>query len=568
MPYILVFPSQHVRSSLLNRLLPEMLSSTSVARCALPALLLAVFLLLSLVSHTTAATVSHPSSDVPRASRADIVSSISPARLSRIRSSPHRQTPSHSLLSPTLSPSPISSTTTVFFPTAYGADPLGVKDSTAAFAALMADFLSVNHSHRLANGIVDFGGATIDLEGGDFLLSQPLTVPYCIGNMRIQRGTLRASASFPSTSYLLVIGEGSTAACKATGQDTVMENVGVSELMLDGQQHAAGCLLISSIMGAVLGPNMFYLGFTAAGITVQGGHEVQMINSWLGQYLYSDPLKEKGHARGIEILGNDHVVSDVVIDSALIGLYVLGAANLITNLHCWNEANPRGTGIWLDGAGYTQNRLIGVYMDFTDLKVVDPEHLVVTDSFFLGSGAIMLIASSKNHQINGLSITDNEFDDGGGAAAIQLNQTAAQFTGLIDSRITGNMLDSTYHGASTSASVRSTFTHSRAASNATYCVDLTSALLFPQFNLTSVQVTVSVDDLSMGVPAYAVVPGSAAGVAAVDRRSVCVGLQFVSAMPFVPMAGTVEVMLDVTADQSTYSFGKKSRSTSAVATER
>ena len=485
------------------------------------------------------------------------MASISPARLSRFRSAPHRQTPSHSLLSTSLSPAPASSPSSLFLPTAYGADPLGVKDSTAAFSALMADFLSTNHSHRLANGIVDYGGATIDLEGGDFLLSQPLVLPFCVGNVRIQRGTLRASPTFPTSAYLLVVGNGSTAACKATGQDTVMENVAVSELMLDGQQRAAGCLVISSIMGAVLGPNNFYLGFTEFGIRVQGGHEVMVSASWLGQYLYSDPRKEKGHATGIAIYGNDHFVTDVIVDSALIGIYVQSAANLLTAVHTWNDANPHGTGIMLDCSGYTQNRLVGVYLDFNDLKAIDPQHLVVTDSFFLGSGAIQLIASSHNHQINGLSITNNEFDDGGGAAAIQLNQTQAQFTALIDSLIEGNMLDSSYHGAGTRVNTRTTFTHSRAASNATYCVDLTDALLFPQFPLTSVQVTVSVDDLSLGVPAHAVVPGSAPGVAAGDARSVCVGLQFLTSLPFDALPGSVEVTVDLSADQSAYSFGKK-----------
>ena len=225
-------------------------------------------------------------------------------------------------------------------------------------------------------------------------------------------------------------------------------------------------------------------------------------------------------------------------------------------------------GIYLNCAGYTQNRLTGVYLDWNDVVAVDPQHLVVADSFFLGGGAIYLVASSKNHQINGLSITDNEWDDGGGVAAIQLNQTQAQFTALIDSRIDGNMLDSSYHSTATRSNTRTSFTHSKANSNATFCMDLTTALLFPQFNLTSVQVTVSVDDLSMGVPAYAVVPGKAPGVAAGDMRSLCVAVQFMSAAPFVPMAGTVEVMFDVSVDQSTYSFGKKARASQGSAMQR
>ena len=451
---------------------------------------------------------------------------------------------------------PSAPSSSLFLPSTYGADPSGATDSSAAFSALLHDLLSANHSHRLANGIVDLGGATIDLEGGDFLLSSPLVLPFCIGNVRIQRGTLRASASFPNTSYLLVIGSGSSKSCAPTGQDTVMENVAVSELMLDGAQRAAGCVIISSIMGAVLGPNNFILGFTEVGISVVGGHEVQISNSWFGQYLYDDPRKERGHALGISIRGNDHVVSDVVVYSAQTGIYVQGAANLIQNAHTWNQANGNhGVGIMLDSAGYDQNRIVACYLDWNDLVVLDPEHLVVSDAFFLGGGALLLRATTKSHSINGLSVTDCEFDDGGGVAAIQLDESAASFTGLTDCRIEGNMLDSSYHSTGTRAQRRATFTHSTAQSNATHCVDLTQALLFPQFPLTSTQVTISVNDTSFGLPLYAVVPGSAPGLATGDARSVCVAVRFVGAEPS-PSVGSVQLTIDLSVDQSSYSFGR------------
>ena len=242
-------------------------------------------------------------------------------------------------------------------------------------------------------------------------------------------------------------------------------------------------------------------------------------------------------------------------------------ANLIINAHTWNQANGNhGVGIMIDCSGYTQNRLVGVYLDWNDLVAVDPQHLVVADSFFLGGGAINLVASTKSHQINGLAITDNEWDDGGGVAAIQLNQTVAHFSALIDTVIAGNMLDGSYHSTSTRINTRATFTHSKAANGATYCIDLTTTLLFPQFNLTSVQVTTSIDDLSMGLPVSAVVPGKAPGVAEGDMRSLCVGVMFLS--PFRAAAGTVELTFDISVDQSTYSFGKKSRTGQVSAMQR
>jgi hypothetical protein len=57
-------------------------------------------------------------------------------------------------------------------------------------------------------------------------------------------------------------------------------------------------------------------------------------------------------------------------------------------VHTWNLANPNGgTGIALTA---NQNRLVGVYLDFTDLLVVDPEAVVVADSYFLCGGRVVL----------------------------------------------------------------------------------------------------------------------------------------------------------------------------------
>ena len=82
-----------------------------------------------------------------------------------------------------------------------------------------------------------------------------------------------------------------------------MENLDISNVMLDAQNMAAGCISITDVMGSVLGPGNFYLGFTKDGLLINGGHEVQVINSWFGQYLYDDSRKETGHAHGITVLG-------------------------------------------------------------------------------------------------------------------------------------------------------------------------------------------------------------------------------------------------------------------------
>ena len=133
---------------------------------------------------------------------------------------------------------------------------------TQAFQAAVAELLTRGSGHFLANDIADLGGAILDLSGGDYLISAPIVIPVNYGNFHITggpfmtsliiimtslttSGTVRASPSFDPTQYLIVIGDegcgGAQGACS--------ENVGVSEIMLDCQQHCAGGLLIASVMG-------------------------------------------------------------------------------------------------------------------------------------------------------------------------------------------------------------------------------------------------------------------------------------------------------------------------------
>jgi hypothetical protein len=213
----------------------------------------------------------------------------------------------------------------VFSPIAYGADPTGQEDSTAAFELLMSDLLSPNatHAHRMADGIVDLGGATVDLQGGDYLISKPLRIPPCYGNARIMRGSLRASPSFPSDGYLVVIGNESAAlrdwqeavggggrrsrpglssaasrrqdfysradpaACRFDQQAVYMEDVQLLSLLVDCQHTAAGGVFVSYIMGALIGDQTFIIGCPRAGITSVQGHELVISTVWVAEYFWS-----------------------------------------------------------------------------------------------------------------------------------------------------------------------------------------------------------------------------------------------------------------------------------------
>ncbi|GMH82518.1 hypothetical protein TrVE_jg5060 [Triparma verrucosa] len=90
----------------------------------------------------------------------------------------------------------------------YGADPSGQTDFTDAILKAVADLLSTDgkSDKKMASGIVDLGGITLDLAGGVYLMSKPIVIPVLVGNIHFTDGTLRASSDFNPTWHLVHIG--------------------------------------------------------------------------------------------------------------------------------------------------------------------------------------------------------------------------------------------------------------------------------------------------------------------------------------------------------------------------
>ena len=72
----------------------------------------------------------------------------------------------------------------------------------------------------------------------------------------------------------------------ADGGASCIEDGGLSELTLDGQYNSAGGVRVSTCMGCSLGPLLYVIHFTERGIWVDGGHEVMVHRSWVGEHLY------------------------------------------------------------------------------------------------------------------------------------------------------------------------------------------------------------------------------------------------------------------------------------------
>lgn len=70
--------------------------------------------------------------------------------------------------------------------TSYGADPTGNSDSTEALLAAIADAVNGPSEGFLMKGISDLGGAQINLQGGNYMISQPLHLPVAgVGNLMV-----------------------------------------------------------------------------------------------------------------------------------------------------------------------------------------------------------------------------------------------------------------------------------------------------------------------------------------------------------------------------------------------
>lgn len=300
-------------------------------------------------------------------------------------------------------------------PVAYGADPTGHTDSSPAFARALAALLNeTTHTKKMAVNITDLGGVTLDLGGGEYLISQPLELPPFFGNYHFRSGTLRASSSFPADKWLVMVGDNSCVpklpSGGVDGQGACVEFVTFEDMLFDSAHVAAGGLNIAKAMGATVGPSTFFIGFKREGIKVDGGHEVMIVDTWLAECYWSkfsplaktDPCSPEwtSESVGIQINGPDAYLENVIVFGfARVGVEINGHANVLYGVHTWNSAPlpptfKAGTGISLGGPNspyndHNDNRIIGCYLDFNTLDMYDPSHTIVEDTFFLGTHAIL-----------------------------------------------------------------------------------------------------------------------------------------------------------------------------------
>ncbi|CAL0334920.1 unnamed protein product [Lupinus luteus] len=293
-----------------------------------------------------------------------------------------------SILASSPAPSEAKRSVGVVYPAGYGADPTGKNDSSDAILNAIGDAFKIESGLELMPGVKDLGGVVIDLQGGSYKISKPITFPSSGGgNVVVKGGTLRASDSFPSDRYLIEL----IASTTPPKQNNVVyyEDITFRDILFDSSYKGGGISIADSARIRI--DNCFFLHFETEGILVKRGHETFISSSFLGQHSTVGGDRGERYFTGtaIDLASNDNAI-------------------IITGVHCYNKATGfGGIGILVKLPGNSATRIDNCYMDYNAIVMEDPTQVHVTNAFFLGDGNIVL--KSIKGQISGLTIVDNMF---------------------------------------------------------------------------------------------------------------------------------------------------------------
>jgi len=282
----------------------------------------------------------------------------------------------------------------IFYPVDFGADPTGVNDSTkalqaavdAAFAVVMPDRWS-HASKPVRNTVVHLGGGTYRTSG-TIWLGTGLTFRLCCGG-------LFAGGDFAADAFMVSGGPG-------------LEGVSITDVSFDLMRKGQGAIHFDNTLRVHL-DRLFVHHYTAYGIKVEQGHEVHVSNCWCGEWGWSEsPHNGPGQnltGVAIEIDGQDHWLSDIIVFSGLRGVVLQGGASVLTNTHIYNGGNESS----LEVSGHSV-RVLGCYFDFNRVVLVAPIVAVdVSHSFFLGGVGVELRSSGPGGVVDGLTMVGNQF---------------------------------------------------------------------------------------------------------------------------------------------------------------
>lgn len=372
----------------------------------------------------------------------------------------------------------------VFFVDSFAsADPMGVNDSTLAVqAAVDAAFAHTGQS--TFEGNMDLMGGTVHLGGGEYLISNPITVKNA-ANLRFCCGSLRTATDFPSDAHMITVSGG--------------EDVSFDHLMLDCD-HAEGALQFANNVRVHLF-QIYAMHFRGIAIHVTGGHEVHVSHCFIGQYRWSEQVQvEAVTGTAIQIDGQDHWISDSIIFSSLYGIVLNGGASIVTNTHIYDMGDAAGPSAArkMEAAVYVKGqnvRLVGDYFDYNPVVLVDPVSIHVTQCFFLGGVGVEIRSSGSQAFVSGLQVTNNQFvcsgsKDAAPWEAIRINESAGAFMAINETIVVDNSFPTATYGASKGQAVTRRETVVRRSLRQTtgtiWSFDLCDELAFPRLGVEHV----------------------------------------------------------------------------------
>ncbi|TKY59704.1 Polygalacturonase QRT3 [Spatholobus suberectus] len=179
----------------------------------------------------------------------------------------------------------------------YGADPSGSEESSDAILKVVEDAFALQKGLELVGGVNDLGGVVIDLQGGNYKISKPITFPSSGGgNVVVKGGTLRASDTFPGDRHLVELWSSKSGkfetkeslhadgfnSIKAQNNAIYYEDITFRDILFDSSYRGGGIFIVDSARTRI--NNCFFLHFTTEGILVQQGHETFISSCFLGQH--------------------------------------------------------------------------------------------------------------------------------------------------------------------------------------------------------------------------------------------------------------------------------------------
>ncbi|CAI0375787.1 unnamed protein product, partial [Linum tenue] len=342
----------------------------------------------------------------------------------------------------------------------YGADPTGHNDSADAIQSALNDAFEQLSDEELIPGIKDLGGAVIDLQGGAYKISKPISFPPSGGGgLLVKDGSLRASRGFPADRFLVEL--------LSPGNGIFYEDVRFKDVLFDSGFSGGGVLAVDTARTQIT--SCYFLNFTTQGVLVQGGRDAFIQSCFLGQRpTVGGGVGEKDYSgTAIDLAGNDNVVTDAVIFSSAIGVVLRGQANMLRNIHTYNKERIFGGIGILVRAFADYNRITDCFVDYNSIVLEDPRFIQITNSFFLGYANVVLKAVKG--RLEALSITDNFFRGIDMAPVVELQ---GEFTEVRDVAVERNQ--------AWNSTVKSTSAKTVLARKGTkWVADFSKVLLFP-----------------------------------------------------------------------------------------